>query len=225
MVSKIIRFALFFFIIFPKGALACVFFFFIHQREIVLTCVCICIVYQCCGILFVCMILLFLAFLFFFFSFFPFFVLTRNNKFVQRVTVVRQTNFEADFVCCVLCYNRATYACKYVIILVSWHPSACTGLYIRTLRRVQAPDRSRLLPEAPAACWTLCYAVSFYPWSSSASWPKKGQDHKERAQRSKYRLQRQCQVTKVKRHADRLTQPEHSPRITQRERKINKLHK
>lgn len=111
----------------------------------------------------------------------------------QRVTVVRQTNFEADFVCCVLCYNRATYACKYVIILVSWHPSACTGLYIRTLRRVQAPDRSRLLPEAPAACSTLCYAVSFYPWSSSASWPKKGQDHKERAQRSKHRLQCQCQ--------------------------------
>lgn len=159
-----------------------------------------------------------------FFFFFLFFVLTRNNKFVQRVTVVRQTNFEADFVCCVSCYNRATYACKYVIILVLWHPSTCTGLYIRTLRRVQAPDRSRLLPEAPAACWTLCYAVSFYPWSSSASWPKKGQDHKERAQRSKYRLQCQCQVTKVKRHADRLTQPEHSPRITQRERKINKLH-
>lgn len=51
--------------------------------------------------------------------FFLFFVLTRNNKFVQRVTVVRQTNFEADFVCCVSCYNRATYACKYVIILVS----------------------------------------------------------------------------------------------------------
>ena len=156
----------------------CVFFFVfscdqrqLYSRTCVDSVLCMCTMSRVCGIY---VLLLFL------------FVLT--YKFVQRVTVVKETNFEADFVCCVLCQNRAACVCKYVV-LMAWHPrSGCTRDNIRSLRRFQTPYRSRTWPEVPAACWTLCYAVSFYPWSSSASWPRKGQDHK--GARTKEQIQR-----------------------------------
>ena len=151
-------FGFFFFFAFNPGAvLLASFFFFCDQRQLYSrTCVdsvlFMCTMSRVCGIY---VLLLFL------------FVLT--YKFVQRVTVVKQTIFEADFVCCVLCQNRAACVCKYVVF-VAWHPrSGCTRDNIRSLRRFQTPYRSRMWPELPAACWTLCYAVSFYPWSSSAS--------------------------------------------------------